>query len=409
MNKEEKLGLNRTTKLLKPILSASVVTLAFLSVCFADTFTHRQTGEILHGYATSRIIDNQTVVRTKEKSMVKLNLAEWQIAADREGRNNKVIVFTLDGNIAFQMETEALEQAMVKAADEGPLFILLEIDTPGGRKDLAQRICAAITQTKNCQVIAFVKGGEYGGAISAGAAVALACDKIYMANNTAIGAATIITISEKGPRDMKKTFGDTVGEKFSSAWRAKLASLAEQNDRPGLLARAMVDQDIEVIEVSEAGRKHFIEPVNKKPQQSIVHTWSKKGSLLTLTADEAAQCMMADKVVNSRAELLSDLDAAGAEVVMNTDIQEARMELDRARGQLNRIRKSIDFKIKQSEHPQPTRKVLSILRSARGEFKTLIKLAKKYPDLQLDIQALEGELNSIEATYESLKRQTRRR
>ncbi|UCE98598.1 MAG: hypothetical protein JSV82_05260 [Planctomycetota bacterium] len=403
------MGFNRAKKRLGTVLTVAVAIPAFISVCFADTFTHQQTGQVLHGYATSRTIDNQTVVRTREKGLVKLNLAEWQITADREGRNNKVIVFTLDGDIAFQMETEAFEQAMVKAADEGPLFILLEIDTPGGRKDLAERICAAITQTRNCQVIAFVKGGEYGGAISAGAAVALACDKIYMANNTAIGAATIITISEKGPRDLKRTFGDRVGEKFSSAWRAKLASLAEQNNRPGLLARAMVDQDIEVIEVSAAGEKLFVEPINKKPQQNLVHTWSRKGSLLTLTAAEAVQCRMADKVVDSRAELLGDLDAADAKVVMNTDIQEARMELDRARGQLNRIRKSIDFKIKQSEHPQPARKVLSILRSASSEFKTLIKLAKKYPDLHLDIQALESELNSIEATYESLKRQTRRR
>ncbi len=403
------MGLNGTTKLLKPILAAAVTTLAFISVCFADTFTHQQTGEVLHGYATSRTIDSQTVMRTQEKGLVKLNLAEWQINADREGRNNKVIVLMLDGDIVFQLETEALEQAMVKAADKGPLFILLEIDTPGGRKDLAQRICAAITQTRNCQVIAFVKGGKSGGAISAGAAIALACDKIYMANNTAIGAATIITISEKGPSDLKKTFGEIVGEKFSSAWRAKLASLAEQNGRPGLVARAMVDKDIEVIEVSEADKRLFIEPVNKKPQQNLVHTWSKKGSLLTLTAAEAVQCMMADAIVDSRAELLNELDAANAEVVMNTDIQEALLELSRARGQLNRIRKSIDFKIKQSEHPQPTRKVLSILRSARNEFKTLIKLAKKYPDLQLDIQALESELNSIEASYESLKRQTRRR
>jgi transposase len=114
--------------------------------------------------------------------------------------------------------------------------------------------------------------------------------------------------------------------------------------------------------------------------------------------------MIADKVINSRQELLSELDAANAEIVINNEIQKARMELKRARGQLNRIRKSIDFKIEQSKYRHPKPKVLEILRSAKSEFQTLIKLAKKYPDLELNIQALEDELNSIEAAYQDAKR-----
>jgi membrane-bound ClpP family serine protease len=197
-----------------------------------------------------------------------------------------------------------------------------------------------------------------------------------MADNTVIGAATAITFSETGrPESLKEAFGEEVGEKFASAWRAYLASLAEQNHRPGLL-----------------------------PQQRLVHTWSKKGSLLTLTAAEAVECMIADKVIGSRQELLSELDAADAKVVLNSEIQDARAELKRARGQVNRIRKSIDLKIEQSKYRQPKPKVLEILRSAKSEFQTLIKLAKKYPDLELDVQSLEKELNSIEAAYQDVKR-----
>jgi membrane-bound ClpP family serine protease len=282
---------------------------------------------------------------------------------------------------------------------------LFEIDTPGGRGDLTRRICGAITQIMNCPTVAFVKGGKYGGALSAGAAVALACDKIYMADNTAIGAATAIAISEAGrPESLKEAFGEEVGEKFASAWRAYFASLAEQNHRPGLLARAMVDRNTEVIEVADANQRLFIDPVNKKPQQRLVHTWSKKGSLLTLTAAEAVECVIADKVISSRQELLSELDAADAKVVLNSGIQDARAELKRAKRQVNRIRKSIDLKIEQSKYQQPKPKTLEILRSAKSEFQTLIKLAKKYPDLELDVQSLEKELNSIEAAYQDVKR-----
>lgn len=316
-------------KLQTMILAVFVVLAPFISTCFADTFTHRRTGEVLYGYATSRTEGSKAIVQTQEKGVVKLNLAEWNIVADRLGRNNKIIILTLEDQIMLQIETLAMEQAITRASDEGPLYIVLEIDTPGGRTDLAQRICAAIAEVSNCQVVAFIKGGKYGGAISAGAAVALACDKVYMANNTVIGAATIITFSETGPKDFKKTYGEDVGEKFSSIWRAYLASLAEQNGRPGLLARAMVDKDIEAIEVAEAEKRLFIEPVNKRPNQRIVHTWSKKGSLLTLTAEEAVKCKIADKIVSSRQELIRDLGAEDAEIVINDDINRARRELDR--------------------------------------------------------------------------------
>ncbi|MGA1980488.1 MAG: hypothetical protein ABSG99_08025 [Sedimentisphaerales bacterium] len=387
------------------ILTAALVLLAFSSACFADTFTHRQTGEALHGYIAGQSEDGETIVVTKEKGQVRLNLAQWQIVTDRAGRNNKVIILTIDDEIGLEIETQAFEQEVAKLSKEGPLFILFEIDTPGGRGDLAQRICAALTQIKSCPTVAFVKGGKYGGALSAGAAVAFACDKIYMANNTVIGAATAIAISETGrPESLKEAFGEEVGEKFASAWRAYFASLAERNHRPGLLARAMVDRNIEVVEVAEADKRLFIDPVNKKPQQHIVHTWNKKGSLLTLTAAEAVECMIADKVINSRQELLSELDAANAEIVINNEIQKARTELKRARGQVDRIRKSIDLKIEQSKYRHSRPKVLEILRSAKSEFQTLIKLAKKYPDLELDIQSLEKELNSIEAAYQDAKR-----
>jgi len=402
---EGKLEVSGAKKSQVKILAAFLAMLAFSLACFADTFTHRQTGEVLHGYIAGQAEDGETIASTKEKGQVGLDLTQWQIVTDRLGRNNKVIVLTIEDEIGLEIETQALEREVAKLSNEGPLFILFEIDTPGGRSDLTQRICGAITQAKNCPTVAFVKGGKYGGALSAGAAVALACDKIYMADNTVIGAATAITFSETGrPESLKEAFGEEVAEKFASAWRAYLASLAEQNHRPGLLARAMVDRNTEVIEVADANQRLFIDPVNKKPQQYLVHTWSKKGSLLTLTAAEAVECMIADKVISSRQELLGELDAADAKVVLNSEIQDARAELKRARGQVNRIRKSIDLKIEQSKYRQPKPKVLEILRSAKSEFQTLIKLTKKYPDLELDVQSLEKELNFVEAAYQDAKR-----
>jgi len=395
-------------KLQMTIFAVSLILSAFISTSFADTFTHPKTRETLHGYATSQTGGGKTTVHTQEKGPVDLNLAEWDIIADRTGRNNKVIILTLDEKIMLEIVTKAMEQAIVEASDEGPLFILLEIDTPGGRTDFAQRICGAITSAGNCPVIAFMKGGKHGGAISAGAAVAFACDKIYMTDNTIIGAATLMVTSLTGPKDLKKVFGEDYGEKIDSVWRAYLASLAEQNRRPGLLAKAMVDKDIEVIEVSEQDKTAFIEPVNKKPKQRIVHTWSKRGSLLTLTATEAIKCKIADKIVGSRDLLLRDLEAAGAEIVINDAVQKARKIFEMAKRKAEKIRKSLDLKFKQMQQTQDETKALKLLRQIRGNFKSVIILSKRYPDLELSVPVLEDYLNSVEAVYQEAKNQRRK-
>jgi membrane-bound ClpP family serine protease len=374
------------------------------AACCADTFTNRQTGEVLHGFATLLINDNKAIVRTQEKSLIELNLVEWSVVPDKIGRNNKVVVLTVEGPIMYEIETAAFERAIEQAVHEGPLFILLQIDTPGGRCDYAQRICSAISNTASCPVIAYVKGGQYGGAVSAGVAVALACDKIYMASDTIIGAAATVTISKTGqPQALADIYGKDVAEKFNSAWRAYLASLAEKNHRPGLLARAMVDKDTEVIEVIDLNSRNFIDPANRQPKQQVVRIWNKQGSLLTLTAREAVECNIADELADSQQQVLRDLDADSAKVRFDDTIQEAGRELKRANGQLNRILKSIDLKIKQAREPMPDLKALGILRAARSEFSTLVKLAKKYPDLQLNVKVLEEELNSIEANYQKVR------
>ena len=389
--------------------TVSFVISVFSSACLADTFTNRKTQEILHGYATSQTKGSETTVHTREKGKLTLNLAQWQITGDRLGRNNKVIILTLDDHLELHIEAQAMKEAIIKSADEGPLFILIEISTPGGRLDRIQRICGQIAKTKYCQVIAFITGGRHRGAISGGAAVAFACDQIFMEDNSVIGAASLIAKSASGPKDIKKVYGEELGEKLISSWRTHLASMAERQGRPGILAMAMADRDIEVIEVSQGNKKLYIDPSNKRPQQDTVHVWSKKGALLTLTAQDAVRCGIADKVFDSREQLLAFLQAEDARIIIKNDLQNARLELKRAKGQIERLRKSLDLKTQQLEYQHPAPKILKILQSARNDFQTLIKLAKRYPDLKLSTRPFEEELNSIEAAYDKLRRTTRRR
>jgi membrane-bound ClpP family serine protease len=374
-------------------------------ICKGDTFTNPVSGVVYHGYLTSQVQDGNTLVHTQEEGPLELNLARWDVISNSKGRNNEVMVLKLSGAIKYHIETEALIESIKSSADKGPLFIILEIDTPGGNIGLAKKLSSAISQTKNCEIIGYINGGEHGGAISAGAAIAFACDKIYMAGNSTIGAATAIITANRKPKDIKETYGEDVGEKFSSSWRAHLASLAEQNSRPGILARAMVDRDIEAIEVLDTDQKSiYIDPVNKLAGQKVLHTWSKKGSLLTLTSTEAVKCSVADKVVDSREELLKDIQAQYAKVIEDDSVEKASRELKRARLKATRLTKELDLSIKQLQsRNMPRPRALKLIRDIRNDFKQLLQLAKKYPDLKIDATAVQSQLNSVEAAYKNAK------
>lgn len=345
--------------------------LTLFSNCFGDTFTHRQTGESFNGYVVQRKKGNKTQVRAENKKPQYLDLSDYEISYNHLGRKNKVFVFSITDSIELICETEAFEKAIVTAANQGPLFILIEIDTPGGRIDLTKRICAAITKTDNCRTVAFVSGGKNGGAFSAGAIIALACDYLSMANDAAIGAATAIAVTSGGVTDLKSAYGETVGEKFNSAWQGYCSAIAERNDRPGLLVKAMIDKDIEVMEVVENDRHFFVSSENKKPSQSVVRRWSEKGSLLTLTAAEAEQCGIADGLAASREALLAELDAAKAVHIRDRKALKARRMFEKAKREFDKILSNINHLEKQAN---------ALAKELKALDKTIIKDSKASHD-----------------------------
>lgn len=283
-------------------------------VCLADTFTHKNTGEIFYGYPTHRTKQNKTLVRIGKNLKPKyIDLSEYDIERNHQGRRNKVIVIIIDHAIEYECEVKAIEKAIEAESNQGPEFILLEIDTPGGGVHLAERICDALSKADNCRIVAFVNGR----AISAGAIVTLACDEVYMREDATIGGATSYVIQGSGPQSLKEAFGEAVGEKMQSIWIAFCEGVAEKNNRPAKIVRAMIDKDISVIEVEEEGNRGFICSNDKKPSQKIVKTWSEKGALLTLTAVEAVQCGIADGIIRSREELISRLATKGVRQVVN--------------------------------------------------------------------------------------------
>ncbi len=98
---------------------------------------------------------------------------------------------------------------------------------------------------------------------------------------------------------------ETYSSKNLSAYNNYVAVLAEKNNRPSTVAMAMVDRNIEVIEVTDKSGQNraLINRTDKRPNQTVVRTWAQAIGqdtevALMLTPSDAVYSRMADKVVH---------------------------------------------------------------------------------------------------------------
>ena len=162
-----------------------------------------------------------------------------------------------------------------EAKAAGAAAVFLDIDTPGGRIDAAERISDAV-RASSVPVYAFVNPRAY----SAGALIALSASRIYMRPGAVLGAAT--PVDGQGVR---------ASEKLVSAMRAEFRALAEQRGLDPGVAEAMVDEGEGI--------------------PGVVG----KGQLLTLSTGEALRLGYAKASVAGEADLLREIGVPGAQIV----------------------------------------------------------------------------------------------
>lgn len=149
----------------------------------------------------------------------------------------KVYTFEIKADIDPRMNRKvklALEDATSKGAD----MIIIEMDTYGGAVNDADDIRTMILETEK-PIHVFINKD----AASAGALISIACDSIYMAPGSSIGAATVVMGGG----------GEAAPDKYQSYMRSMMRSTAEAKGRDPKIAEAMVDEKLEVEGVSEAG------------------------------------------------------------------------------------------------------------------------------------------------------------
>ncbi len=167
--------------------------------------------------------------------------------------------------------------------EKRPIFVILELDTPGGEVYAAQKISDALKELdtqEGIPVISFINNW----AISAGAMIAYSTRFITIAKDAAMGAAE--------PIQQVATSQETqvASEKVNSAIRADFANRAAFFGRNPSLAEAMVDKDI--ILVKRDGE--IVKLTNEDQIRSSDQVITQKGKLLTLSAQEMMNLGVAD-------------------------------------------------------------------------------------------------------------------
>ena len=148
----------------------------------------------------------------------------------------KVTILEIKSNIDPRT-SRYMDLALEHVEDNNSDLVIIEMDTYGGTVNDAKDIVEDILDFET-PIYVFIDKD----AASAGALISIACDSIYMARGSSIGAATVVVPD-----------GTAAPDKYQSYMRSTMRSTAEEQGRDPRIAEAMVDEDIEIEGVTEAG------------------------------------------------------------------------------------------------------------------------------------------------------------
>lgn len=208
---------------------------------------------------------------------MKRTILFWIFSVCLFAQQSKVYIGYIEGDIDLGL-SPYVSRVISEAEQNNASAIIFKINTFGGRVDAATQIKDAILASK-IKTVAFINNR----AISAGALIALSCQKIVMAPGSNIGAATVVDQT-----------GEKVSEKYQSYMRSEMRSTAEKNGRNPEIAEAMVDERIVIPGLTDSTQ------------------------LVTLTSEEALKYKMSDTILTKIEEVLEYIGQKDAKLVKET-------------------------------------------------------------------------------------------
>ncbi|HKW44347.1 MAG TPA: NfeD family protein [Candidatus Eremiobacteraceae bacterium] len=192
-------------------------------------------------------------------AFIATGLIPWVAVAGSTGNaaslNRLVEVVDVDNEINAGM-AHRVSSAVDAAHTNGASALLVRIDTDGGSVDDAIDISQALTGA-GIPTIAFITGRAW----SAGALIAMSCDKIVMEPGASLGAALPITIGPNGE--------NPVDQKMIAAFRSKMEGLAQAHHRDTQIAAGFVDPEIVIPGLKKKGQI-----LSLNPQQARAHGYA---------------------------------------------------------------------------------------------------------------------------------------
>ncbi len=182
------------------------------------------------------------------------------LASQGSYKDQVVLIQVGEDSLSSKQSFGFMTRVLKKAQEEQAKAIVFEMNTPGGLAWETSEMMMKTLQPLNIPTYAFVNTK----AMSAGALISAACDKIYMAPVSSIGAAGIIngTGEEMEPMMRKKA--------ESAFWSFTRSVVTEKGHRPEVIQAMMIPSE------------------HEKKFGSVT---LEKGELLTLTGKEAVMIM----------------------------------------------------------------------------------------------------------------------
>ena len=281
-----------------------LILLTFLSLsCFAN-----------------QLKENKTTTPDIQTNNLPESSKEWK---------NKIVIIPVTGVIApesYGGQEENIINAIKLASEANK--IILEIDSPGGVVNSCDQICNTLINSK-VPTTAIIKHK----AVSGGAMVATACEKIYMLSGSRIGDIQPMTMMPS------KGLDERTAEKAEADVRAIMAANASHNGYPKVLLEAMVTRSFEIYEVNfkdgtqkflkksayELLRKNMTDGIDKrefsKPPKIVVTA----GKLLSVEAQSAVEYKIATKILSSIDEYYT-ITAINMNDVVRVELAEGELD-----------------------------------------------------------------------------------
>jgi len=255
----------------------------------------------------------------------------------------RVFVIPIHGPIS-STTAEAFDRKVRLCRGKDAQIVVLDMNTPGGELGATEQIIKRLTQDfRGIYTVAYVNPDAF----SAGAMISLACNEVVMAPGGKMGAAMPILVGPGGLVDIPRK----EREKFESAARSTVRSLAEVNGYDPLVCEGMVGSDIGIwlIRNQRTGQLKFVRPsewsalpgapaASTRPYSERRETVPETGweyvrtvdgfnELVTATASEAEFLGLSRHTLASMAELREHYNVTGEPTVLEDTWSEDLVDL----------------------------------------------------------------------------------